>query len=76
MKRYKIYYDTNTREMIIGYKGIEKISIMKYMCTASLEEIDDEIYKRERVNLEYRFKFKKIDISELDEISKLLKKVK
>ena len=75
MKKYKIYYDTCKEECVIGFKGIDEIPTMRYQCKASLEEIDDEIYRRERVNLEYRYRFKRLGIDRLDEILELLQKV-
>lgn len=74
MKKYKIYYDQKENKVLVGDKDAEKDPSKIYLCTASLEEIEDEIYKRERVNLEYRFRFKKLGIDRLDDIAKLLEK--
>ena len=72
-KKYDIYYDETKGHSVLGYDGFEETTGLHFLCCASPKEIDDEIYKRERVNLEYRFAFESLGIDRLDEISNLFK---
>lgn len=69
VREFDIYYNENTgRSFIGGFDGFEESDEVVFLCSATPDEIDDEIYKRERVNCEHRFAFENLGIDRLDEI--------